>query len=55
MNFRRESKGEPAKKGKKGKGKGKGKAKFQKSSARKPKAGAGERDPKKRFGGRKRR
>lgn len=53
MNFRRESKGEPAKKGKKSKGKGKGK--FQKSSARKPKAGAGERDPKKRFGGRKRR
>lgn len=48
--FRRESKGAPATKGRKGKKSGK----FQKG-ARKPKAGGGERNPKKRFGGRKRR
>lgn len=48
--FSRESKGEPVKKGKKSKKGGK----FQ-SGGRKPKAGGGERNPKKRFGGRKRR
>lgn len=55
-NYRRESKGPAATKGgKKGGKKGvKKSGKFQKG-ARKPKAGAGERDPKKRFGGRKRR
>lgn len=49
--YSRESKGETPSKGK---GKGKGKQKFR-SGAKKPKAGAGQRDPKKRFGGRKRR
>lgn len=50
-NYRRESKSEPAKKGQKGGKKG---GKFR-TGARKPKAGGGERNPKKRFGGRKRR
>lgn len=47
--YRRETKGEPTKRGKKSKGK------FQKAASKKPKAGSGERNPKKRFGGRKRR
>lgn len=51
--YRRESKGETLKKAK-GKGKGNGKQKFR-TGAKKPKSGAGQRDPKKRFGGRKRR
>lgn len=48
--FRREANPEstPKKKGKKG-------DKFRAGTGRKPKAGAGERNPKKRFGGRKRR
>lgn len=51
--FRRESKGEPTKKGKKGGKTRKGQA-FR-TGAKKPRAGGGERNPKKRFGGRKRR
>lgn len=48
--YRRESKGDSTPKGKKSKKGGK----FR-TGARKPKAGGGERNPKKRFGGRKRR
>lgn len=51
FNYSRESKGESTPKGKKSK---KGGGKFR-SGGKKPKAGGGERNPKKRFGGRKRR